>query len=275
MGSMLFGGGAYKVQKAQVKANRLVQAANNERAAAESQLQRFSAMLGNRRRMDAAGKQIASINSNIAKNIDAKAAGDLQGEIALAEELGSYATMASAAGVGGSTVEAYNSTVRLRAAMADEQGDRAFAQDLYAANQDKGSILVDAVAGLDNNQYRANLDYRQWVDPKKPSMLKNIATLGLAAAATYFGGPQAGMAVIGASDSITQAQNGDFAGASASFNGALSNGFNAMQDTQDIGGSWWGRNKAKTPQLPGAGTGGSGPLWGSSRSGGYLPYTIR
>jgi hypothetical protein len=246
IGQMLFGGGAYKVQKAQVKANRLIQAANNEKGAAESELQRFSAGLANRRRMDAAGENIANLEGHIARNIDAKNAGDLQGQLATAEELGRSASMAAAAGVGGSTIDAYNHTVKLRAALEQGVGDRAFDADLYAANHDKGAILEDAVAGLDNNQYRANLDYRRWVDPKKPSVFQQIATLGVAAAATYFGGPQAGMAVIGASDSLTQAQNGDFAGASSTFNNSIKLGVSAYNDTRSMGGdNYWSQPKFK------------------------------
>jgi hypothetical protein len=194
--------------------------------------------------MEAAGDQIGKVAGNISRNIDAKTNNDIQGQIALAEEMGASSTMAAAAGVGGSTMEAYNSTVRLRAAMGKEQGDRAFNADLYAANQDKGNILVDAVAGLDNNQYRANLDYREFVKPHKQSTFSKIAEVGLAAAATYFGGPQAGQAVIGMFDSANAAQNGDFAGAASSFDGAVASGFSAFKDTRKMGGNYWSKPQA-------------------------------
>lgn len=147
--------------------------------------------------------------------------------------------MAAAAGVGGSSIDAFNSTVELRAAMQDEQQDRGFAQDLWAANQDKGLVMQDAVAGLDNNQYRASLDYRQWVDPHKQSTFAKIATLGVAAAATYFGGPKAGMAVVQASEGMAQAQNGNFEAAGQSYMGAMSSGMSAFKDTRSMGGNYW------------------------------------
>lgn len=235
--------------------------------------------------MDAAGKNIAALASNIAKNIEAKASNDINGQIALAEETGRASTMAAAAGVGGSTVDAFNATVRLRAGMQQEQSDRAFASDLYAANQDKGAILYEAVAGLDNNQYRANLDYRKFVDHKKMGVFQQIATLGVAAAATYFGGPQAGQAVIDVSTGINQAQNGDFAGASASLDGAVSGAFGAVKDTRSMGGKpFFSKAGANVPQLmdtPGAAEQ-RGQLWGSvvgtrqaMNAGQYLPFTLR
>lgn len=230
-------------------------------------------MLGNRKAMDAAGKQIAGLSGRIARNIDAFAAQGLQGRLALAEELGATSTMASAAGVGGSTVDAYNSTVRLQAALSEGSADRAFHTDLYAANQDKGAILTNAIGGLDNNQYRATLDYRRWVDPKKPSTLLRIGTLAAAAAATVAGGPQAGMAVINLGEGLMSAQNGDYEAAGNSVMGAISSGVSAFKDTRNMGGSYWGKNGKNVADIPQIGSGpnygiiqddwlrGSGPLW--------------
>ena len=254
MGQILFADAIHRVEQAKIDGARKTQAANNEKGAAESELQRFSANLGNRRRMDAAGSHMASIAGNISKNIDAKAAGDLNTQISLAEELGASATMAGAAGVGGGSVEAYNSTVRLRASMSDEQNGRAFHQDLYAAHEDIGNTFKEAVAGLDNNSYRANLDYRQYVDHHKMSAFQQIATIGLAAAATYFGGPKAGMAVVQASEGINQAQNGQYDQAGASLTGAVSSGYGSFSDTRAVGGNYWKSTRAvhATPQLSGA-----------------------
>jgi hypothetical protein len=244
IGQLLYGDAVYRVQKATVDANRRVQSANNEKAAADSELQRFSAELGNRRRMDAAGQQIANIQSNIVRNEDAKANGDIQQQLALAEELGSHATMAAAAGVGGSSVDTYEHTVNLRAAMNRQEEDNSFAADLYGANKSKGDTMYDAVAGLDNNNYRATLDYRKWVDPHKQSTLSKIAEVGLTAAATYFGGPQAGQAVMGVFDAHQEASNGDYASASKSMEGAIENGVSAYQDTRSMGGStFWSKSK--------------------------------
>lgn len=214
--------------------------------------------------MDAAGTQMAAIQSAIAKNLDAKAAGDFQGQIALAEELGASATMAASAGIGGSTVDAYNGTVRLAAAMQQEAQDRAFYSDKWAAEQDIGNTYIEAVAGLDNNQYRATLDTRRWVDHKKMGTFERIATLGVAAAATYFGGPQAGMAVIGMAEAGQMANNGDFAGASQAMTQAIGNGVSAYQDTRSMGGkNFWSKPKMPVKQVGSTmGGGGASLNWG-------------
>lgn len=273
MGEILYAGSIHRIEQAKIDAARLTQAAKNERSGAESALARFSADLGNKRRMDAAGQQIARIEMNMAKNADAKASGDLNTQIALAEELGRSTTMASAAGVGGSSVEAYNRTVKLRAAMGQEQSDRAYNSDMWAAGQDKGTTLTNAVAGLDNNAYRANLDYTQYVDHSKMGIFQRVATLGIAAAATYFGGPQAGMAVIGVSESMQAAKNGNFAAASQGMTQAVQNGVGGFQAARETGGQgFWNASKASPlPQINATATASAyNPLWDSTaRNGGY------
>lgn len=219
--------------------------------------------------MDAAGKNMANLEGNIARNIDAKANGDIQQQIALAEELGRSATMAGAAGVGGSSVDVFNNTVRLRAAMNQDQNDRAFHADKYAAEQDHGNMLYEAVAGLDNNQYRANLDNRRWADPHKQSTLSKIAEVGLTAAATYFGGPQAGQAVMSMFDAGEQAANGDFAGAASTFDQGVAGGVSAFQTTRSMGGNtFWSKPNTGVPQIGGSDINVSSRngFWGSTRN---------
>jgi hypothetical protein len=253
MGQLIYGGAAYKVQKAKVKAARITQAAHNQREGAESALANFSAALNNRRRMDAAGAQIETIQRAIAKNTDAKVAGDLNGQIAVAEELGANTTMAAAAGVGGSSIEAYNRTVQLRANMGKEEQDRAFSSDVWNAQQDIQNTEINAVSGLDNNVYRANLDYTHYVNPKKQGWFASLLEVGATAAATYFGGPQAGQAVMSMFDARQAARNGDYATASASFNGALKSAYSGFQDFRTTGGNGYfntAPTSMPTPQLP-------------------------
>lgn len=285
MGQIIYADAIHRVEQAKIDAARLTQAASNERSAAESALARFSADLGNKRRMDAAGDQIANINRIISRNQDAKVSGDLNQEIALAEELGRSTTMAAAANLGGSSVSVYNQTVKLRAALQRDQGDRAFNSDIWAAGQDKGNTIRNAVAGLDNSAYRANLDYTKYVDHKKMGIFERVAWLGAAATATYFGGPQGGQAVLSMMDAKNSANNGDFASASASVNGAIKATVGAVQDYRQTGGNGFFNTRAgSNPQLPQINVtqpGGDNLLWDSSQPnthggyGGWSSFTLR
>lgn len=239
MGQILYGGAIHIREQAKIDAARITQKSGNERRGAESALQQFSASLANQRRMDAAGKQVNANAENVARNLDATASGNLMLRVRAAEELGSSIAMAASAGVGGSSVEAYNATLRLNRAMQEEQQDRATRSDLINATQATGEALEEAAAGLDNNVYRANLDFTQYVDHKKMGTLEKLFWVGSAAAATVVGGPQAGSAVLGVAESKMSAMNGDYASASQSLTGAVQNGFSAYRDYRSTGGHYW------------------------------------
>jgi hypothetical protein len=239
MGSLLYADAIHIREQSKIDAARITQKSGNELRGAQTALQQFSATLANRRAMTAAGKQADAHASNIAKNLDATAAGTFGGRVRAAEELGASVAMAAASGVGGSTVDTYNRTLRLHQAMAEESQERASAQDLFGASEARGDTLVNAVGGLDNNVYRANLDFTQYVDHKKMGGLERMLWLGTAAAATVFGGPQAGTAVIGLAESKNAANNGDFATASTSLTGAFKDATSAYKDTRSTGGNYW------------------------------------
>ena len=230
MGSILYGNAIHTREQSQIDAARVTRASGNEKRGALSALSSFSASLSNTRAMDAAGTQVNNITENIGRNLDAAATGTLMSRLAAAEELGAHTAMAAAAGVGGSSVELYGDTLRLNAAMQEEANQRSLDSDNIAASRSRGYVVSDAVAGFDNNRYFADLDYTINVDHHKQSTLGKLFTVGVAAAATYFGGPQAGMAVIGLNESRQAARNGDFATAASEATGALRNGISAAQD---------------------------------------------
>jgi len=246
VGSLIYADAIHTREQAKIDAARITQKSGNERRGAQTALQQFSASLANSRAMDAAGKNINSITGDIARNLDATTAGNLQSRVAAAEELGANTAMAAAAGVGGSSVEVYNHTIRLNQAIREEAQSRATNSDLINASNNKGQQLVEATASLDNNVYRADLDFTQYVDHHKMSLFERLGYLGAAAAATYFGGPQAGMAVVGLAESEQAASNGDFQTASNSLMGAVQNGFQAYKDTRSVsgnGGGYWSSTK--------------------------------
>jgi hypothetical protein len=252
MGEILYAGAIHIREQSKVDAARITKKSGNERRGAQSELQRFSASLGNRRIMDAAGKNINAITENIGKNLDAGTFGTFMGRVAAAEELGANAAAAAAAGAGGSSVEAYNATLRLSYAMQEEQQGRAINSDNIAASNSRGTTMTEAAASMDNNVYRADLDFSQYVDHKKMGLFQQASSLAMAAAATYFGGPQAGMAVISLAESRQQARNGDLGGAQQSMIGAIQGGISAFKDTRSMAGpngGYWDSVKS-TPKPP-------------------------
>lgn len=229
MGSIFYGQASAIVAQGQVNARRITTASGNTKRAAQTDLQLFSQALGNRKILDAAGKNVNAYGENIAKNLEGASIGAFQDQIRSAEELGATTAMASAAGIGGSSVQAYNETLATMYGLRREQGDRQFNRDIYAAGQARGDILTDAVDSFDRNIYRADLDVSTYLDVKKPSFFGGVLRLGLATAATVFGGPQAGQAVIGFRESQMAAERGDFAAAGSSLTGSIIAGIGAFK----------------------------------------------
>ena len=212
-------------EQAKIDAARVTQKARNELLGAQATQNAWVQSYSNQRRVKAAGKQADEITANIGRNLDAATYGRLGERLAASEELGANMASAAAAGVGGSVVETFNNTIRLSAAMAEEQGDRAVATDLFAATAAKSGVMDDAYSGMDQQTFNAGLDYSQFVDHQKMSGLQKFLTFQAAGVATYFGGPQAGKAVFDASAALNAADNGDLNGASrlasSAFQGAV------------------------------------------------------
>lgn len=248
MGSILYGQASAIQAQGQVRAKRITTQSGNTKRAAQTDLQLFSQSLGNRKIMDAAGKNINAYGENIAKNMEGATFGAFQERLAAAEELGASTAMASAAGMGGSSIQAYNETLATANSLRREQADRQFNRDIYAAGKARGDILTDATSSFDQNVYRTDLDVSTYMDVKKPSFLGGALTLGLAAAATYFGGPQAGQAVIGFRESQMAADRGDYGQASQSFTGSLMASVGAYKTYRSVNGNLWGSTAGPTNQ---------------------------
>lgn len=229
MGQLLYAEATAIREQAKIDAARITQASGNEKRGARSALAQFSAALGNKRRLQAAGSQVNDSAGNSARLQRQLTTGRLSDRIRHAEELGQAAAQAGAAGVGGASVEAYNETSRLVQAIQEQRLERSFSEQEWASGQQRGNAIKAAIAGLDNNLYQANLDYTQFVDYKKPSFFERVAGFVGTAAATAFGGPQAGAAVMGIFEARQANRNGDFAGASSAIMGSLGSGLSAFQ----------------------------------------------
>lgn len=227
-------------EQAKIDAARVTQAARNELKAASATNNRWVQSFGNQRRIKAAGKQADEITANIGRNLDAATYGRIGERLAVSEELGANIAAAAAAGVGGSVVETFNNTIRLSAAMAEEQGNRAVATDLLSATESRGNIMDAAIGNQDQETFSAGLDYTEFVDHVAMSGLQKYLTFQAAGFATYFGGPEAGKAVFDASAAINMADNGDFDGASMKAAAAFQGGVAGAKRYSDAGGESYG-----------------------------------
>lgn len=217
----------HRVKQAEIDAKRVTQAAYNEREAATTSLARFAQSVGNQRKMDAMGKALAAQASNISNALDAATVGTFSQRLAAASELGAASVNAAAAGVGGSSVDAYRQTLSLNYAIQEQAQQDAIRADVVNATDALGDTVRNSIASLDGDSFSGNFDYTQYLDHVKQ---KNVVGAAIAiGVATYFGGPQAGMAASDAIASGNRAANGDQAGSNALINSAISNGYGAYQ----------------------------------------------
>lgn len=219
---MLQSGTTHKVKQAEINAKRVVQGAYNEREAATTSLARYAQSLSNQRKMDAAGQALNAQQSNIQTALDNAVVGTFASRLQAATELGAAAVSASAAGVGGGSVDAYRQVVALNSIINEQSQTSALESDVINAKAAMGDTIRNAVASLDSDQFAGNFDYSVVLDHVKQ---KNVVGAAIAiGVASYFGGPQAGMAASDAIASGNRAANGDQAGANQLMNSALQNG---------------------------------------------------
>jgi hypothetical protein len=225
---LLSSGTKHTVEQAKIDAARVVQASKNERTAAETSLARFSQSLNNQRKMEAAGVQFNAQTQNILAKQDSSVARTFVQRLSTAQQLGEATVAASAAGVGGSSVETYKDTLRLRAAVSEESALRAAGNDTTNATASKSAIIVDATASLQNDSFQPNFDYTQYIDHvAQKNLFGAFVAIGVA---SYFGGPAAGMATSDAIASGNRAANGDNAGAGAYLTSAANNAAQAYSN---------------------------------------------
>lgn len=237
---LLQSGTTHRVKQAEVDAKRNVQGAYNEREAATASLSRYVQSVGNQRKLEAAGKSLNAQAANIQNAIDSAVVGTFAQRLQAASELGAASVSAAAAGVGGGSVDAYRRTLSLQAAVQEGAQQDAIAADVGNAKDAMGDTVRNAVASLDNDQFAGNFDYSQYIDHVKQ---KNVlGALVLVGVATYFGGPQAGMATSDAIASGNRFANNDREGGNALVNSAVTRGVGAYQSYRATDGNPWGRD---------------------------------
>lgn len=210
------------------------QRAENQKSAKESDIARWSQSLTNSKLFDRSGKSYATVTENLGRAQDTQTLSKFQRELILSERLGAATAAYASMGVGGSSVESYNRTTETAAAIESEQQDRNFKSSNYLAEQQRGSIMTDAVDGMSRDIIGANLDMTNYGPTKGPSLLGNVATLAIAAAASAAGAPDVGNAILNARTSGLQRGYGDSTGAAKSFGNALDNMKEGVRQVRNI-----------------------------------------
>lgn len=147
-------------------AQRTIRDARNERAGAQSSLALWSQSLGNKIKLDRAGATINAMQADVLRKSDDMVLGNVSDRMRTAELLGASIAQAAAAGVGGSTIEQYNTAMNLGDALKEERTARALNTAKWQAHEQAASTLKETVASLGYETFAADMDRNSYTAQK-------------------------------------------------------------------------------------------------------------
>lgn len=256
-----------RIKKAEYDAAKMTQESSNKLEVAKQTLSDFSRALANANRMEAAGKEYNEAVNAVAQTLEARSTGRINSSLAAADKLGALAAGAAFQGVGGSSVEMLDATVKLQRNIEQQMQDISTDRLASAGARSAAQVIDNAASQTDLSRTFGNFDYTRYIEPK--AMKRRLGKLIGVAAATLFGGPQVGEAAADVMVGTWQASNGDFEGMSNSLGRAAKGFSSAAQDWMARDGeSWFGyvTNK-KDAQAAKADTSTQNFNWGSFEPG--------
>jgi len=234
----------------------------NKFEVAKGNLSEFMRSLNNRERVNAASKEYNFQMEQLSEELRAKQGASLNTQAQLAAARGAITAQAGYVGVGGSSADLMDTMVRLQSEMDQEMQNNALNLMASRGAKQTAQIMVGAYKGMDIGRTFGQFDFSQHIAPK--AMNNRFLKLVGVAAATYFGGPQAGEAAANAAVAEWQGQNGDFQGMGVSMAKAGQGAAAAWQQASQRGGKSWasatfGYNDGTGPSSPAAaGSAGTG-----------------
>lgn len=197
----------------------------------------FMRSLGNQSRVNAASKEYNFQMEQLSEELRAKQGAGFNTQVQLAAARGALSAQSGFVGVGGSSADLMDTMVRLQAEMDQETQHNAMTLLASRGASQTAQIMANAYKGMDISRTFGQFDYQQHIEPKR--MKGRFGKLVAVAVATYFGGPQAGEAVADLAVADWQASNGNFQGASQTWDSAIQNGLGAWQGMSQRGGKSW------------------------------------
>lgn len=235
--TMLQANNITRVARAKYRNAKAATESHNKLQVAEGNFSNFMRSLNNQIKVDGASKEYNFQMEQLSEQLRSQQAASLNSQGQLAAARGALAAQGGAVGVGGSSADLMDTMVRLQSEMDQEAQQNALALMASRGGQQTAQIMSNAVKGMDLSRTFGTFDYQQHIEPR--AMSNRFLKLVGVAVATFYGGPQAGEAAASAAVGEWQAQNGDFQGASQSFNNAIQGGMSAMQSYSQRGGKSW------------------------------------
>ena len=163
------------VSKANAKAANKVRTAQNEQRAASLSLAAAVRSMGDDAILTNAGDASDNAAVLIARTQESWTRGNFEQGLRDMEALGALTARASAAGVGGASVQAVSSSLRLAQARRDERRDEQQQEQTYEMLKQRTGIMPAAVSRMDLSPLQANMDYSTNVaGSSSPSLIGSL-----------------------------------------------------------------------------------------------------
>lgn len=227
-----------RVARAQYRASVANTANTNRLESSKSSFGDFMRSFRNKAVATAASKEYNYQMDQLSEELRTSGNASMTTQVQLAVARGALQAQAGYVGVGGSSADLMDTMVGLQAEMDLEAQDNARALLASRGATRTATVMSNAYGGMDISRTFGSFDFRQYVEPV--AMKNRFGALVGAAVATYFGGPRAGSAVLDMTVGNWQAANGDFAGASQSYDSGIQKGIGAFKSYGERGGQAWG-----------------------------------
>ena len=186
IGGALMGYGAQKAAaqaqlieaKGRAEASNITMKADNEYKASSASLTNFLRAQQNKRIMEAAGNQYKAMSQNIVRVMDQATSDSVSRRLRYSEQFGQMVAAASAAGVGGGSVDAINSTMKRVQDVSEQEIKQKNKVQLGDMINQQNNIINNSVAQMDNSTTFANIDYSKAKTPfiAQPSLIGALAS---------------------------------------------------------------------------------------------------
>lgn len=147
------------LDKAEVEASNKIREANNELGNAQASLSNWMRSVSNKRTIEAAGEQYNALGENLGRMWAQSATGSLQRRIQASEQMGAIQASAAAAGVGGSTVDMINGSLKLRNAMLNMEIEKQEGQATYDQLMQRAGVMDNGYDQWDHSYDASTSDF--------------------------------------------------------------------------------------------------------------------
>lgn len=174
-------------KKSNDKVANIIRKAENQMAAAQASLQTYQQAQSNKYKLLTGGEAANAIATNLLRTADSLVAGGFERRIAAAEEAGTIAATAGAAGVGGGSLDMVSRASQLRVQRVEQQFAERQAQQLGDMELELDQTERATILGLDDIDFAASLNFMEQRTQRTPGVNWGMAGLqaGMAGMQAY------------------------------------------------------------------------------------------